>query len=101
MHTYTKDGISVIVKSAKNDPNLAKCLRCWKYTHECGYDRNNGCVNLLCNRCSYIVKRDFPNDPAVINYCEERKRIYGDKKFNVLMGEYIDEPFIKNKEEVQ
>ncbi len=59
------------------DCGLSKCLRCRIYTHECRYDEEHGCKNLLCNRCAEAVFVEFPNDPAVIDFCNERKRIYG------------------------
>jgi hypothetical protein len=73
---YTKDGISVVVLRAE-DCGMSKCLRCRKYTHECRYDEDRGCKNLLCDRCAEVVIAEFPADPAVINFIEERKRIYG------------------------
>lgn len=69
-------GIKVIIERA--DANgMSKCLRCWQYKRECRYDENHGCKNLLCNRCYETVAKEFPNDPAFLDYQEERKRIYG------------------------
>lgn len=71
------DGIHVEILRADEDGMMEKCLRCWKYSTECAYDKKHGCKNLLCNRCAQVVKIDFPNDPSFLNFIEERKVIYG------------------------
>lgn len=57
----------------------AKCLRCRKYEHECGFDKRNGCENLLCNRCEAEVKEHYPDDASVKDFVAERIKIYGAK----------------------
>lgn len=70
------EDIKVVIEHADEGGRNAKCLRCWKFTPECAYDQRKGCINLLCRRCAEVVAEEFPNDPTVINFYEERKRIY-------------------------
>lgn len=52
--------MEIIVTSLANDPNYAKCPRCWHYTHE-GIENYDG----LCDRCCRVLADNFPDHPAV------------------------------------
>lgn len=72
----TKPLLDIKIESLITNPAYAKCQRCWKYTPECGYDKNKGCENLLCNRCELVLAEHFKNHKGYIEFKEERLRIF-------------------------
>lgn len=68
------DGEELLVGHCR-ESGSEQCARCRGWHRECGYDKERGCTELLCNRCLGVMKESYPNHEGYLKFRAERKAL--------------------------